>query len=326
MHGKLHPDEKDRVMTAFAAGQLDVLVSTTVIEVGVDVPNATTMVIMDAERFGVSQLHQLRGRVGRGAHAGLCLLVTEAPADSAARERLDAVAETGDGFQLSRLDLAQRREGDVLGSAQAGRRSSLKLLRLLADEDLIASARVEATALVADDPQLDRRIRRSRTPSTTSSATARPSSSTRPEPRPERVTGRLSSHDTGHRGDRGRAQARRPARHHDPADQRPGARGPVRLAPVRARPFDGARVLDLYAGSGAIGLEALSRGADHVLLVESDARAAAVIKANVKAVDLPGATVAVDRVERLLTRPPAQAGTTASDRFDLVIADPALRR
>jgi len=154
MHGKLHPDEKDRVMTAFAAGQLDVLVSTTVIEVGVDVPNATTMVIMDAERFGVSQLHQLRGRVGRGAHAGLCLLVTEAPADSAARERLDAVAETGDGFQLSRLDLAQRREGDVLGSAQAGRRSSLKLLRLLADEDLIAAARVEATALVADDPQL----------------------------------------------------------------------------------------------------------------------------------------------------------------------------
>ena len=154
MHGRLPPDEKDRVMTEFAAGQLDVLVSTTVIEVGVDVPNATTMVIMDAERFGVSQLHQLRGRVGRGAHAGLCLLVTEAPAESAARERLDAVAETGDGFQLSRLDLAQRREGDVLGSAQAGRRSSLKLLRLLADEDLIASARVEATALVAADPQL----------------------------------------------------------------------------------------------------------------------------------------------------------------------------
>jgi len=154
MHGKLHPDEKDRVMTEFAAGQIDVLVSTTVIEVGVDVPNATIMVIMDAERFGVSQLHQLRGRVGRGKHAGLCLLVTEAPAPSPQRERLDAVAETGDGFQLSRLDLAQRREGDVLGSAQAGRRSSLKLLKLLVDEDLIAAARAEATALVADDPQL----------------------------------------------------------------------------------------------------------------------------------------------------------------------------
>jgi ATP-dependent DNA helicase RecG len=154
MHGRLPSDEKDRVMTAFAAGEIDVLVSTTVIEVGVDVPNATVMVVMDAERFGVSQLHQLRGRVGRGRTAGLCLLVTEAPGASPARERLDAVAATGDGFALSRLDLEQRREGDVLGSAQAGRRSSLKLLRLLADEELIASARAEATALVAADPQL----------------------------------------------------------------------------------------------------------------------------------------------------------------------------
>ncbi len=155
MHGRLVPDEKDRVMSAFAAGELDVLVSTTVIEVGVDVPNATVMVIMDAERFGVSQLHQLRGRVGRGRNPGLCLLVTEAPPDTPARERLDAVAETGDGFQLSRLDLQQRREGDVLGSAQAGRRSSLKLLRLLEDEDLIAAAREEATALVTADPALE---------------------------------------------------------------------------------------------------------------------------------------------------------------------------
>ena len=154
MHGRLVPDEKDRVMTAFAAGELDVLVSTTVIEVGVDVPNATVMVIMDAERFGVSQLHQLRGRVGRGRNPGLCLLVTEAPPASPARERLDAVAATGDGFQLSRLDLQQRREGDVLGSAQAGRRSSLKLLRLLADEDLIATAREEAATLVSADPKL----------------------------------------------------------------------------------------------------------------------------------------------------------------------------
>jgi ATP-dependent DNA helicase RecG len=154
MHGRLVPDEKDRVMTAFAAGELDVLVSTTVIEVGVDVPNATAMVILDAERFGVSQLHQLRGRVGRGRYPGLCLLVTESEPDGPSRERLDAVAETGDGFQLSRLDLQQRREGDVLGSAQAGRRSSLKLLRLLEDEDLIGAAREEATALVAADPEL----------------------------------------------------------------------------------------------------------------------------------------------------------------------------
>jgi ATP-dependent DNA helicase RecG len=154
MHGRLAPDEKDRVMTAFAAGEVDVLVSTTVIEVGVDVPNATAMVIMDAERFGVSQLHQLRGRVGRGGSPGVCLLVTEAPAESPARERLGAVADTGDGFQLSRLDLEQRREGDVLGAAQAGRRSSLKMLRLLVDEDLIATAREEATALVNADPKL----------------------------------------------------------------------------------------------------------------------------------------------------------------------------
>jgi ATP-dependent DNA helicase RecG len=156
LHGKLTPDEKDRVMTAFAAGEVDVLVATTVIEVGVDVPNATAMVIMDAERFGVSQLHQLRGRVGRGEAPGLCLLVTDAPSGGPARERLDAVAATADGFRLSRLDLEQRREGDVLGAAQAGRRSSLKMLRLLADEQLIAAAREEATAMVGADPELSR--------------------------------------------------------------------------------------------------------------------------------------------------------------------------
>ena len=154
LHGRLHPEEKDRVMREFSAGQIDVLVATTVIEVGVDVPNATVMVIMDAERFGVSQLHQLRGRVGRGSAPGLCLLVSEAPPASPARERLDAVADTLDGFKLSRLDLEQRREGDVLGAAQAGRRSSLRLLRLLADEDLIRQAREDATAVVSADPQL----------------------------------------------------------------------------------------------------------------------------------------------------------------------------
>jgi ATP-dependent DNA helicase RecG len=154
LHGRLHPEEKDRVMREFAAGQLDVLVATTVIEVGVDVPNATAMVIMDAERFGVSQLHQLRGRVGRGTVPGLCLLVTEAPPDSPARERLDAVAATLDGFKLSRLDLEQRREGDVLGAAQAGQKSSLKMLQLLSDEDLIGQARQEASAVVAADPEL----------------------------------------------------------------------------------------------------------------------------------------------------------------------------
>jgi len=156
LHGRLHPDEKDRVMRAFSAGEIDVLVATTVIEVGVDVSNATAMVIMDSERFGVSQLHQLRGRVGRGTAPGLCLLVTEAPPGSPSRERLDAVAATLDGFELSRLDLQQRREGDVLGAAQAGRRSSLKLLQLLADEELIGQARQDATAIVSADPDLAR--------------------------------------------------------------------------------------------------------------------------------------------------------------------------
>jgi ATP-dependent DNA helicase RecG len=154
LHGRLHPEEKDQVMRAFSAGEIDVLVATTVIEVGVDVPNATVMVVMDAERFGVSQLHQLRGRVGRGTAAGLCLLVSEAPPASPARERLEAVAATQDGFKLSQLDLEQRREGDVLGAAQAGRRSSLRLLQLLADEDLIGRAREEASAVVSADPQL----------------------------------------------------------------------------------------------------------------------------------------------------------------------------
>jgi ATP-dependent DNA helicase RecG len=154
LHGRLTPDEKDQAMSAFKQGELDVLVSTTVIEVGVDVPNSSVMVIMDADRFGVSQLHQLRGRVGRGRHPGLCLLVTEAPELSPARERLDAVAATSDGFRLSRLDLAQRKEGDVLGAAQAGRQSSLKMLQLLRDEELIALARQEATAVVQADPWL----------------------------------------------------------------------------------------------------------------------------------------------------------------------------
>jgi ATP-dependent DNA helicase RecG len=154
LHGRLPAEDKEKVMLGFADGLLDVLVTTTVIEVGVDVPNAVVMVIMDADRFGVSQLHQLRGRVGRGSNPGLCLLVTETPADSPGRDRLDAVASTLDGFVLSRIDLVQRREGDVLGTAQAGRKSSLRLLGLLEDEELIAQAREEATALVAVDPAL----------------------------------------------------------------------------------------------------------------------------------------------------------------------------
>jgi ATP-dependent DNA helicase RecG len=152
LHGRLPAEEKEKVMLAFADGLVDVLVTTTVVEVGVDVPNAVVMVIMDADRFGVSQLHQLRGRVGRGRDPGLCLLVTGA--EGPARARLDAVAGTTDGFALSRIDLEQRREGDVLGTAQAGRKSSLKLLQLLRDEDLISRARDDATRLVDSDPAL----------------------------------------------------------------------------------------------------------------------------------------------------------------------------
>ncbi|TFV45469.1 ATP-dependent DNA helicase RecG [Blastococcus sp. TF02A-35] len=151
LHGRMTPEEKDGVMRAFAAGETQVLVATTVVEVGVDVPNATVMVVMDADRFGVSQLHQLRGRVARGKHAGLCLLVTEAPSASPTGQRLAAVASTSDGFELARLDLETRREGDVLGAAQSGRRSGIKLLSLLEDEELIAEARAEAIALLSTD-------------------------------------------------------------------------------------------------------------------------------------------------------------------------------
>jgi ATP-dependent DNA helicase RecG len=154
LHGRLPADEKDRVMSDFTAGRVDVLVATTVVEVGVDVPNATVMVVLDADRFGVSQLHQLRGRIGRGSAAGLCLLVTDAPEAAPSRERLDAVAATTDGFELARLDVEQRREGDILGAAQSGRRSQLRLLSLLKDEDVIVAARTEASDLVAADPDL----------------------------------------------------------------------------------------------------------------------------------------------------------------------------
>jgi len=154
LHGRLSAEEKDSTMQAFTKGEIDVLVSTTVIEVGVDVPNATIMVIMDADRFGVSQLHQLRGRVGRGTSPGLCLLVTQCDEETSARERLNAVAGTLDGFELSRIDLEQRREGDVLGANQSGTQSHLRLLRVLRDEALIEQARDDAESLIATDNDL----------------------------------------------------------------------------------------------------------------------------------------------------------------------------
>ena len=155
LHGRLDPDAKDATMRAFAAGEIDVLVATTVIEVGVDVPNASVMVVVDADRFGISQLHQLRGRVGRGAVPGLCLLMTQGAGERAA-ERLDQVAATTDGFELARADLLLRREGDVLGARQSGRGNSVRHLRLgrLEDEQIIADAREDAFALVDRDPEL----------------------------------------------------------------------------------------------------------------------------------------------------------------------------
>jgi len=154
LHGRMTGEEKDRVMRAFAAAEIDVLVATTVIEVGVDVPNASTMVVLDADRFGVSQLHQLRGRVGRGGIQGLCLFVTNAEEGTIARERVEAVAATLDGFELAQKDLELRQEGDVLGSTQSGGRSSLRLLRVAKDGDLITEARELAAGVLDADPAL----------------------------------------------------------------------------------------------------------------------------------------------------------------------------
>ena len=154
LHGRMDPAEKTTVMTAFERGEIDLLISTTVIEVGVNVPNATLMIIMDADRFGISGLHQLRGRVGRGGYAGTCLLVTRQEEGGVSRERLEAVASTTDGFELSRIDLAQRREGDILGAAQSGSKSTLRFLRALADADIIERAREDARSVVEKDPTL----------------------------------------------------------------------------------------------------------------------------------------------------------------------------
>jgi ATP-dependent DNA helicase RecG len=154
LHGRMDADQKSQIMQAFSAKEIDLLVSTTVIEVGVDVPNATTMVILDADNFGISQLHQLRGRVGRGSAKGLCLLLTAAEDDSIALQRIEAVAAESDGFKLSEIDLELRREGDVLGASQSGGRSSLRLLRVIQDSELIQKVRVELEELFEADPLL----------------------------------------------------------------------------------------------------------------------------------------------------------------------------
>jgi ATP-dependent DNA helicase RecG len=154
LHGRMTPEDKDRALADFASGAVPVLVSTTVIEVGVDVPDATVMVVLDADRFGISQLHQLRGRIGRGTRPGVCLLVADAPEGTDAATRLGKLAETRDGFELAAVDLALRREGDVLGAAQSGGSSSLRLLQVTEHADVIERARVAARELVDADPDL----------------------------------------------------------------------------------------------------------------------------------------------------------------------------
>ena len=154
LHGRQDAGTKAETMAAFDVGEIDVLVSTTVVEVGVDVPNATLMVVVDPERFGISQLHQLRGRIGRGEHASTCLLVTRVASEHPARARLDAVAATTDGFELAEADLKLRKEGDILGASQSGGRSGLRWVGALRDEALVARARAAAEAVVREDPQL----------------------------------------------------------------------------------------------------------------------------------------------------------------------------
>jgi ATP-dependent DNA helicase RecG len=155
LHGRMSPEEKESALADFATGRVPVLVSTTVVEVGVDVPEATTMVVLDADRFGVSQLHQLRGRVGRGSAPGLCLLVADVGPESPAGVRLATLARTSDGFELAAVDLELRREGDVLGAAQSGASSSLRFLRVTRDADVIERARADARTLVEHDPTLE---------------------------------------------------------------------------------------------------------------------------------------------------------------------------
>ena len=156
LHGRMSGEEKDQAIADFASGATPVLVSTTVIEVGVDVPAATVMVVLDAHVFGLSQLHQLRGRIGRGREPGICLLVSDAPDGSTAGRRLEALSATTDGFELARVDLLLRREGDVLGAAQSGRRGALRFLRVVSDGAVIDRARDDARALVDADPELTR--------------------------------------------------------------------------------------------------------------------------------------------------------------------------
>ena len=154
LHGRMKPDEKDRVMHAFARGEFHILVSTTVVEVGVDVPNASVMVVEHAERFGLSQLHQLRGRVGRGAHQSYCVLLYQAPLSESGRERLKALTDSTDGFVIAERDLALRGPGDFFGTRQSGM-PTLRVGDLLRDHQMMEDARREAIEALDDERQAE---------------------------------------------------------------------------------------------------------------------------------------------------------------------------
>ena len=292
LHGRMAAEDKEDAMRRFsdtaAADGIDVLVSTTVIEVGVDVPQATMMVIMDADRFGISQLHQLRGRVGRGGLPSLCLLVTSAEDGSPARERLAAVAATTDGFELSELDLQLRREGDVLGSSQSGVRSSLRLLEVARHGDVIAAA------------QDGGHVPGGRRPHPRRPSGARGSG--------RRDGGRAAGRVHGEGVTRIIAGAARGRRLAVPGSGTRPTSDRVREAlfsalesewVARGITWPEVTVLDLFAGTGALGLEALSRGATRAQLVERARPAARTLAANVAAVGCPGAEVVTRDVAQL---------------------------
>ena len=297
LHGRLPPGERRSIMASFKAGELDVLVATTVIEVGVDVPNATIMIVQEADRFGLAQLHQLRGRVGRGAEQSYCLLVSRAKEEltEGASERLEAMVATTDGFELAERDLEIRGEGQLLGARQSGY-SDLRFVRLRRDQALLERAREVARELEDDGllaEAVDRLLGESEHLGSTGENRAGGG-------------GIVAGSRKGHRIEAPKGVVTRPT----------GDR--VREAAFSLiGPIEGAAVLDLFAGSGAMGLEALSRGASRCVFVERDRAACRVIQANLEKLRLTGAIVLNRDAGSALRDERARAR-----RYDLVLADP----
>ncbi len=299
MHGQLASGAKQEAMAAFASGSADVLVATSVIEVGIDVPNATVMLVEDADRYGISQLHQLRGRIGRGSHDSLCLLfgAKESP-------RLRALAAHADGFRLAEIDLELRGEGELVGTRQHGE-AQYRVAELPRDAELLERARRYAEEVIADDPELAGPEQR---PARRRAARRVRRRGAGPDPGVRRA---------GRRGTLWRPRARRATGARHPSHLRPRARGAV-LDP-RLGSVEGARVLDLFAGSGALGIEALSRGALDAVLVDSSAAAVAAIRRNLSAI---GADAEVRRQDALAY---LRGASRDARQYDLVFLDPPYR-